>query len=173
MICHTPIIFFPLLGQLAPSPTPRTYKIKPNCSIAMTDWLYCPHITHPFQSNVAYYLPWHPGDLQLTRQRRMISSTSSFWCLNHPFLLPWDRQNSPRRKLPISKCGDVFSVPSSAGRLRGWGPTLLDSSRCHLIDMTDAKSGQSMTYLPIEWIIWLPRHRWRLPNQLLGVARKW
>ncbi len=103
--------------------------------------------------SLEYYLPWHPGgDLQLTWQRRRSSSTSSFWCQNHSFLMPWDRQNSLRWTLSISKCSTFFSVTSPVGWLRGWGPTLLDSSCCHLIIMTDTKRGWQMTYLPLEWI---------------------
>ena len=89
------------------------------------------HIFFPIQRGIVFVMA--SRQLQLTRQRRRSSSTSSFWCLNHPFLMRWNRPNSPRRTLPISECGASFSVPSPAGQWRGWRPTLLDSFHRHPI----------------------------------------
>ncbi len=176
MICLTPILFWSLIGQLAPSPelTPqKTIKIVPyRCPID----LYRGDNSPPLSPTAETYLPLRRGNLRSTWQRRRSSSTSSFRCRNFASRTPWNWRCSPTRTSPISDCAASSSVPSQAARCKWWRRTLL-VFRLHQIatsNTTNAKSGRltKRFRLPIsytqQWINWLPR----LPkNPQLGVAR--
>jgi hypothetical protein len=82
MIRHTPMLFWSLIGQLAPSPELAPQKTIKFCAISMSDWSYRGDNSPPLSPTAEYYLPWRRGDLRSTWQRRRSSSTSYFRCRN-------------------------------------------------------------------------------------------